>query len=356
MLVRDQETFYHTEGVFTVLPSISGVIPAEGDSIAITGAGFTSQDEVRVGDLTLAPREVASSRLAIVLPEHIAAPSEVSAAREALTLEAAPSSFQVKRDGFSFGNLVEYQMASWGAFAETFGEEQIKRANRLPTFILLWAFYAFYTSFFEGRGLFRASGLCSGLAAFCLERFLQKSAPSNYELQPTSEVRRRLTVQMGKILGREVLALAYEQCTRGLDNIAPTLQRIQSSLRDGLTAENAQLLWFLPSGRITQKRFMEQLSNAHSVVPFDLTSGPEGGVSRWRMAIYDVNMPGREDVWVDVEQEGARWSWRHNCDSRFSSEEGMTLAAIPLQLFLKPAEFPFSGPFGLMGFIFELLF
>ncbi len=340
-----------TEGVFTILPFISGVTVGEEGVLTVTGAGLTPQ-EVRIGGVMLGAEKIAPSRLAITLSERAAVPEGMPTA----SADLAAGGFQVRRDGFSFGNLVEYQMASWGTFVETFGEEQIKRANRLPTFVLLWAFYAFYTSFFEGRGIFQASGLCSGLAALCLERFLQKDPPPNYELQPTAEVRKKLTVQMGKILGREVLTLAYEQCVRGLANIAPTLQQMQSSLQGSLTAENARLLWFLPSGRITQRRFIEQLSNAHSVVPFDLSLSQEGSVFRWRIAIYDVNMPGREDVWVDVEQEGDRWSWRHNRDSRFSSEEGLTLAAIPLSLFLKPAAFPFSGPFGLMGFIFDLLF
>jgi hypothetical protein len=266
------------------------------------------------------------------------------------------SGFEVLRDGFSFANSVGYQVASPEVFEETFGAEQIARCNRLPKRLYLNVFRDFYLAFFQGRGAFQASGLCSGLSAHALERFIQREPLPSYTLAPTPEVCRQLTVQMGRILGREILNLAYDQCARGLKNIAPTLQAIQSSFEAGLTLENAQALWFLPSGGIGRKEFVRLLGNAHSVVPYALTSEQDGATNRWQIAIYDVNLPGDGGVRVEVEQQGKTWTWRHNReDWRFSSAAGMTLAAIPLSQFLTPATFPFSGRFGLMGFIYELL-
>lgn len=391
------EQRHMAEVTFTVAPQISELLVQRGTEITIRGQGFAAGSRVLMGEVELIPTRISPTRLTVTLPQDIpladvqsprvltpqsVAPPEglrelpaadvVSRALEALPSEARPalaidlsqparasSGFHVRRDGFSFANDVSLQAASWSVFAETFGADNIKAASRFSTFIFLWAYYALYTSFFEGVGVFQASGLCTGLAALALERFCyaeSSDASPNFALEPTPEIRRQLTVRMGRILGREQLTEAYEQCKRGLANVAPTLSALQASLQGAPHPDTAQLLWFLPSGRITERKFLEKLSAAHSVVPYAFYDERDGNVSRWRILIYDVNMPGREDVWVDVEQqEGDRWWWRHNRDPRFSSETGMTLAAMPLQLFLQPADFPFSGPFGLTRFLFDML-
>jgi hypothetical protein len=263
--------------------------------------------------------------------------------------------FRPERDGFAFPNAVEDQRASWGTFLETFGAEQVRDMKRFSTFVLLWAYYALYTSFFEGVGIFQASGLCSGLAALSLERFCQDGQPANHDLPLTDEVRGQLTVRMGKILGKQVLIAAYDQCKRGPDNVIRALNTVRASLTAGIKAETAVMLWFLPSGRITQREFMTRLADAHAVVPYGMTIRQDEEMSRWFIPIYDVNKPDRQDIWVEVTHRDGVWSWRHNRDRRFSSERGMTLGTIPLKLFAKPAEFPFSGPFGLSRFLFDML-
>jgi len=370
-IVRDDKR-YEPDATFAVVPLVRELAVTGGTEITIRGRGFTPDSRVVMGDVDLIPTKAGPSRLAVTLPRDlpladVLAPTVIAAAAAAPMPAmdvtgpmpamdvTALSGFQITRDGFSFPNDVEYQSASWGTFVETFGEANVKRAKRLPTFMFLWAYYALYTSFFEGVGPFQASGLCSGLTTLCLERFCAGESPANFELQPTKEVRKQLTMRMGRILGREQLALAYDQCKRGLANVATTLNHLQSSLRNGIQLDTAQMLWFLPSGRITERKFLEKLSFAHSVVPFDITGSQIGAAYEWRIPIYDVNMPGQEDVWVEVEQLGSRWSWRHNRDGRFSSEMGMTLAVMPLTLFQKPAEFPFSGPFGLTRFLFDML-
>ena len=370
VIIRD-EGAYPVTASFTVIPVINELVAAEGTELTIRGHGFTPDSRVRIGNVDLVPTKVSLSRLTVTLPRGmsledamalaVAVPAPPPAPRGLAgpAMDAAPvplvtTGFDVLRDGFSFVNGVDYQAASWGTFQETFGKANIKRANRLPTFLFLWAYYALYTSFFEGVGIFQASGLCSGLAALCLERFCAGESP-NIDIELTMDVRKQLTARMGKILGKEVLVAAYEQCKQGLASVPVTLNKMQESLDGGITAGSAQLLWFLPSGRITERKFLEQLSYAHSVVPYGVLFGRDADGARWRIPIYDVNMPRRNDVWVQIEQRDGEWSWFHNQDARYSSEKGMTLAAIPLQLFLKPAEFPFTGPFGLTRFLFDML-
>jgi len=355
---------YPTDGRLTVLPEVSALYVVEGTELSIRGAGFSPDAHVRLGDVEVVPTRATASRLDITLPQDVPLADALSpsitapSARPLLGLDVMgqiSSSFRVRQDGFSFGNDPADHMAGWGAFVETFGEEHVRTAQRWPTFLFLWAYYALYTSFFEGVGPFKASGLCSGLAALCLERFCAGAQPSSFVLPLDRETRKALTVRMGRILGREILVAAYDQCKRGPANTATTLSAVQAALRDGIRADTAQLLWFLPGGGITERKFMEQLAVAHSVVPYEVAFDQDGDTARWTIAIYDVNMPGREDARVEIRQKGNEWSWSHNRDSRFSSAKGLTLAAIPLRLFQEPAEFPFSGRFGLTGFLFDML-
>jgi len=298
---------YGTEARFTVAPEVSALYIVEGTELSIRGAGFAPDAHVWLGDLEIIPTRATASRIDLTLPHDVPLADALSptvtapATRPARAMDVVArvaSRFQVRRDGFAFGNRADDQAASWGTFLATFGEENIKAARRLPTFLFLWAYYALYTSFFEGVGVFKASGLCSGLASLCLERFCDGPSPENYPLPLDRESRKELTVRMGKILGREILVTAYDQCKRGLSNIAPTLSAVQAALKDDLREDTAQLLWFLPSGRITERKFMEQLADAHSVVPYAIAFEQVGDISRWLIDIYDVNMPGQEDVQV----------------------------------------------------------
>lgn len=369
VVVRDK-VIHHTAGRFDVIPIIQGLIATQGSEITIKGRGFGPDSHVVIGDMDLVPDHVSSSRMSVTLPQdaaladvlaptvRAAAPTPPLAAMDPARSTALGHGFEVKRHGLGFPNLVADQRASWGTFLETFGPAQVKQMNRLSTFFFLWAYYALYTSFFEGIGVFQASGLCSGLAALAMERFYDPTddpPTDSIELELDDDLRKQLTVRMGRILGKQVLIQAYNQCKGGLANIPAALNALQASMAAPKAPENALMLWFLPSGRITERRFMEQLGNAHAVVPCSMTATHNPPLSRWHIPIYDVNMPGRDDVWVEVTQRDGIWHWAHNRDSRFSSDRGMTLATMPLSLFQAPAEFPFSGPFGLTRFIFDML-
>jgi hypothetical protein len=235
-----------------------------------------------------------------------------------------PSDYLYWPNGFYFQNFAQ-GLPDWDLFVDTYGKRQIGErvtmdtlhnavllAN-LPVMMLsptptltslgslltlpgtISYYYLFWHLFLNGT---IATGQCTGV---CVVALLDYLSDAECFLRPWNgtdfQARRLITLASSRGLSREVLFdTMYEQCVQEANNIQPTYDEVRASLDEATSRDDMTILFFIPSGELTEQGFLTALTVAHAVVPYmvveNIATAVDVGMRQVnRIYVYDSNRP-----------------------------------------------------------------
>jgi hypothetical protein len=281
--------------------------------------------------------------------------------------------FKFSQHALSFPNFSD-GVPDWGTYEDTFGAAEVWHEQLDPIFghpLLTAAFYFFYEHFLKGTdngGL--ATAFCTSLASLVADRFWQ-----GYTDAPTltkAAYHKYLTAVHGKLLSRESLITFHDQSQSGVARVEATYREIEKIFLSGCDRYNMPLLFFIPSGAIWDEGYIDQLGDAHCVMPyrFIYPTGRSPQLSgdgsttitdpdQVQLFVWDCNHPASQDCRLVFRRSGGQIHFDYfvgSTASDNSSSNGVTLGMMTLgNYLLSDHDLPFSGPFGLTSFIIDFL-
>lgn len=366
---------------------------APNETVTLTGRAFLADAVVLVDGAAL-PAQVANrNTLSFALPGTGGAGTAggmatievrnpdglVSNPRTATRPRILEIPFRIPQHGLSFGNF-KVGAPGWGTFEDTFGAAEVWHELLDPVFghpILTGAFYAFYHYFLLGKdngGL--ATGFCTSMSALVADKFW-KGETDTPTLQEDA-MREFLTAIHGRLLSRESLIAFHDQGREGDARVERTAREIERTFLAGCDRNNAPLLFFIPSGAAWDAGYAEKLEESHCIMPYrfvypDGHPGPAlsadgtttvGDLDGVEMYCWDCNNVHTETPDISAQCRlvfrrsgtGYRFDYLTGGDTKFQSEEGITLGFMTLgNYLLADHDLPFSGPFGLTRFVLDFL-
>ena len=310
----------------TVLASIASVTPSParlGQTVVISGSGFSPDSRVLFRDQELVPSASTGTSITVLLPApsgmfedpggvaRIAVRGSDGVPTASLDLplrHVIDTGFDVGRDGYRFSNNPAGGFAGMSTFRETYGGFEVDQQWVMNP-VLTGAWYAFYLDFFNNT----RPGLSSGFSTTAAEAYWGGEGPLWPRYATMAQVERELTIAQGHILSEELLGILAEQSAAGVgrartsaDEIAATFRRM-ISMSEADRRAIAPIMQLMPSGTILTNGYVRKLSRSHGLLPIRIEYPKAGEAWDVRVVVYDNAQPigpGNE-TFIDIDGSGA---------------------------------------------------
>lgn len=311
----------------------------------------------------------ASVRIEVRNPDGLTSNSRMASIPRILEIPFRYGTHNLPFDNFTDG------VPTWDTFEDTFGAVEVWHELLDPVFghpVLTGAFYVFYEHFLKGQangGL--ATGFCTSLASLVAGKLWKGQ---NDAITTTkASVHSFLTAVHGKLLSRESLIHFHDQSRQGIARVERTAREIERVFLTGCDDTVAPLLFFIPSGAVWDAGYIDGLSSSHCLMPYRFVypaghPGPQlsadgsttiTDLNGVELFCWDCNHAGNNNCRIVFTMESGVLHYDYfdgGSSVQFSSHDNITLGQMSNGDYLgSDHDLPFSGPFGLTGFIIDFL-
>lgn len=344
---------------FTVLPFIASSTASggysPGDTITLTGSSFMPNASVHLTQPSqamqvLVPTNVQTNTITFQVPSLsgtaslaqgtatavVANPDGLESNTLQITrLSTVGISFLPSLNGFGFTNLSACPGApTLDTFASDFGAGEVA-FSAFTNPVLTAAYYALYAVLLGPE----CHGLCTGFAAGALNRFLTGVTDLCTTIPAvTPALKTEFTVTWGRQLSGQLLTGFLTECNNGVSQVFSTIQQVESAFSGHPANGDMPLVYLIPSGLPVNSKWIDNLQEAHTLVPYKLVRplGWTSGYNGVKLYVYDCNAPGHDDCFMTFTQNGSTVTFDYNSyaglnyDPEYSSANGFTLGVMTL--------------------------